>query len=134
MAKMAFSISRATGFPGILDYNDPKTPLGSFTRWQLYQIPNGQRESGDTAFLSSDVMTAGGIGVNGRKLRVLYKSTALKIIFNNEKQAIGVRYLDEGKCVEARANKKVIVSAGINSPQLLMLSGIGPTDDLQKQE
>ena len=130
--KLAFSISHATGFSGILDYNDPKTPLGSFTRWQLYQIPNGQRESGDTAFLSSDVMTAGGIGVNGRKLRVLYKSTALKIIFNNEKQAIGVRYLDEGKCVEARANKKVIVSAGINSPQLLMLSGIGPTDDLQK--
>ena len=130
--KLAFSIAIATGFPRILDYNDPQTPMGSFTRWQLYQIPNGQRESSDTAFLSADVMTKDGIGINGRKLRVLYRSTALKILFNNQKEAIGVRYLDQGKCSDAYARNKVIVSAGINSPQILMLSGIGPANELQK--
>ncbi len=130
--KLAFSIACATGFPRILDYNDPNTPMGAFTRWQLYQVPNGVRESSDTAFLSSDIMTKDGIGVNGRRLRVLLKTTALKVLINNQKQAIGVRFINEGKCMDAFANKKVIVSAGINSPQLMMLSGIGPSGELEK--
>ena len=128
--KLVSAMEKATGLPRILDYNDPNTPLGPFTRWQLYQIPNGVRESADTAFLSSDVMTPNGRGVNGRRLRVSYQSTALCVIFDNEMRAIGVEFLKEGKFVRAYANKKVIVSAGINSPQLLMLSGIGPSEML----
>lgn len=130
--KLVFSMVHATGFPEILDYNNPNTPLGPFSRWQLYQQPNSQRESADTAFLSPDVMSQDGIGVNGRKLRLLTKSTTLRVLFNNQKQATGVEFLYEGKCYEAHARRKVIVCAGINSPQILMLSGIGPADILQK--
>jgi choline dehydrogenase len=43
-----------------------------------------------------------------------------------------VEFLKEGKCVQAHARKKVIVSAGINSAQLLMLSGIGPAASLKE--
>ena len=124
--KLVCAVEEATGFSRILDYNDPKTPLGPFTMWQLYQMPNGIRESADTAFLSSDVMTTDGEGVNGRKLMVHFNSTALRIIFDDNKRATGVAFLKEGKCVHGYARKKVIVSAGIKSPQLLMLSGIGP--------
>ncbi|GAA4851069.1 GMC family oxidoreductase N-terminal domain-containing protein [Paenibacillus vulneris] len=123
--KLITGIEQATGLPEILDYNDPNTTLGPFTRWQLYQNPDGRRESSSTAFLSSDIMTAGGHGVNGRKLKVIYKSTALRVLFTGNK-AVGVQFLREGRCITASAKKKVIISAGINSAQLLMLSGIGP--------
>lgn len=74
--KLVLAIEQATGFEEILDYNDPKTPLGPFTRWQLFQKPNGRRESSSTAFLSADIMRTNGRGVNGRKLQVLFKSPA----------------------------------------------------------
>lgn len=40
--------------------------------------------------------------------------------------------MKDGKCVCAYSRKKVIISAGINSPQLLMLCGIGPAKVLKK--
>lgn len=130
--KLVTAMERATGFTRILDYNDPNTPLGPFTRWQLYQTPYGQRESADTAFLSPDVMNGNGEGVNGRRLLVSYNSTVQRVIFDNEKRAIGVEFLKDGNCYYAYARKKIIISAGMNSPQLLMLSGIGPADILDK--
>lgn len=131
--KLVSAIEQATGFVKILDYNDPRTPLGPFNRWKLYQKTDGERESSSTAFLSSDIMTPDGIGVNGRKLRVFYKSTALRILFEGKK-AIGIEFLKEGHKVQAFARKKVIISAGINSAQLLMLSGIGPSKELQQAD
>lgn len=129
--KLALAIELATGFKEILDYNNPDTPIGPFTRNQYTQEPNGSRESSSTAFLTENVVDEEGFGVNGRKLRVLTKSTALHINFCG-KVASGVKFLWQGKCREASARKKVIVSAGIKSPTLLMLSGIGPKDELKK--
>lgn len=129
--KLVLAIEQATGFKRILDYNNPATPLGPFTRWQLYQKPNGRRESSSTAFLANDVVSPSGFGVNGRKLRVLYKSTALRVLFSNNR-AVGVEILKNGQRLNAIARKKVIISAGINSTQLLMLSGIGPAQHLRK--
>ncbi|MFM9281196.1 GMC family oxidoreductase [Paenibacillus jiagnxiensis] len=128
--KLVSAIEQATGFDQILDYNDPETPLGPFTRWQLFQKPKGRRESSSTAFLSSDIVRPNGHGINGRKLNVSYKSTALRILFQN-KRASGVEFLKEGRHLRAYARKKVIISAGINSAQLLMLSGIGPAAELK---
>ncbi|MBA9086608.1 choline dehydrogenase [Fontibacillus solani] len=128
--KLTLAIEQATGFSPILDYNDPDTPIGPFTRWQLYQKPNGQRESSSTAFLSSDIMTPTGQGKNGRKLTVYFKTTALRVLFHR-KRAIGVEVLKEGKRIRAYSHKKIIISAGINSAQLLMLSGIGPAKTLK---
>jgi choline dehydrogenase len=49
------------------------------------------------------------------------------------KTAHGVQYIDEtGKTQTVYAAKEVILSAGaINSPQLLLLSGVGPRQDLE---
>ena len=48
------------------------------------------------------------------------------------KRAFGVEFSREGKLHVIRARKEVIVSGGsVNSPQLLMLSGIGPREHLQ---
>jgi choline dehydrogenase len=48
-------------------------------------------------------------------------------------RAIGVEYQQSGKRVVARANREVILSGGtIGSPQLLMLSGVGPAEHLRE--
>jgi choline dehydrogenase len=48
-------------------------------------------------------------------------------------RAVGVRYLHQGVEQTARAQAEVILCGGaINSPQLLMLSGIGPADHLRE--
>ena len=130
--KVVLAMDLATGFKTILDYNDPQTPLGPFHRWQLYQKPDGQRESASTAFLAPDIMTPVGYGVDGRRLRVFFDSTALRVIFDINGVALGVEFLKEGKCALAMARKKVIISAGINSAQLLMRSGIGPANVLEE--
>src|SRR4029079_18816682 len=49
-------------------------------------------------------------------------------------RAVGVRYLSKEKPTEARvdAGGEVVVSGGaVNSPRLLLLSGIGPADELR---
>jgi len=47
-------------------------------------------------------------------------------------RAVGVRYRRNGRMEEARAAREVVVCQGaIGSPQLLMLSGIGPADHLR---
>lgn len=48
-------------------------------------------------------------------------------------RAVGVEYLEDGKALVIRARKEVILCGGsINTPQLLLLSGIGPADQLQQ--
>ncbi len=54
-----------------------------------------------------------------------------KIHLDGMLTATGVTYLHHGIPKHAIATKEIIISAGaINSPQLLMLSGIGPQDHL----
>ncbi len=51
------------------------------------------------------------------------------------KRATGVRYLHKGKLRTVSAKREVIVCGGaFNSPQLLMLSGIGPAEELQRHQ
>ena len=51
-----------------------------------------------------------------------------KVLFEG-KRAVGVRFRQNGKPIEARAKGEVILSAGaVGSPQILQLSGVGPAD------
>ncbi len=131
--KFAEAIQEALGFPILQDYNDPLTPLGTDPRVQWTQRgPNGKyRVSSATSFLHKGVVTKKGRGVKGRKLQVLTKSTALRIIWDGNK-AIGVHALRNGKEIKVFARKKVIVSSGINSSQFLQVSGIGPKSELKR--
>jgi choline dehydrogenase len=65
-------------------------------------------------------------------LRVLPRSLALRLRFEG-RRAVAVEYEHAGSVRVARARREVIVSGGaINSPQLLMLSGLGQADALQR--
>ncbi|WP_287242170.1 GMC oxidoreductase, partial [Pseudoalteromonas sp.] len=50
------------------------------------------------------------------------------------KRAVGVEYMQDGKLVTVKAAKEVLVCGGtFNSPQMLMLSGIGPKAELEEK-
>ncbi|XP_069112056.1 uncharacterized protein [Argopecten irradians] len=68
-----------------------------------------------------------------KRENVQVESNALstRIVFENNR-AVGVEYEQKGAKKMIRAEKEVILSGGsINSPQLLMLSGVGNADDLK---
>ena len=55
-----------------------------------------------------------------------------KLLINSENRVTGVKYYKNNRKYEVSAKKEVILSAGtINSPQILMLSGIGPAKHLK---
>ncbi|MGE3149986.1 MAG: GMC oxidoreductase, partial [Pseudorhodoplanes sp.] len=71
--------------------------------------------------------------IRGREnLDVRVHADVDRILFDNE-NASGIVYRQNGSTRRARASKEVILCAGaINSPKLLMLSGIGPAEELQR--
>lgn len=91
-----------------------------------YQVTqkNGKRFSVAKAFLTPNL--------NRSNLTVLTNVRVTEIVIENN-QATGVGYTERGKYKQIFAQKEVLLSAGaFNSPQLLMLSGIGPEDELKK--
>lgn len=64
-------------------------------------------------------------------LHVALNATATKILIQRFK-AVGVQYIQNGEMREAKSTREVIVSGGaIDSPKLLLLSGIGPKHHLE---
>ena len=95
--------------------------------WVLATINHttGFRESSETGFLAPAV---------GRPNLKVYNGTLAKKVLFRGNQATGVQVESEGKFFAISAGKEVIVSCGaFQSPQLLMVSGIGPAAILQQQ-
>jgi choline dehydrogenase-like flavoprotein len=111
----------AAGYPFNPDYNG-KLQEG-FGRSQ-YTIRYGRRSSSANAFLKP---------ARGRKnLTVAVKAHTARITLKGTR-ATGVEYVQNGAVVHAEAAREVILAAGtFNSPQLLMLSGIGPATHLRE--
>jgi choline dehydrogenase len=83
---------------------------------------NGARYSTATAYLKP--------ALKRPNLTVHTEAQAARVL-TDRKRAVGVSYLRNGAQVEERVNREVILCGGaINSPQLLLLSGIGPADHL----
>jgi len=65
-------------------------------------------------------------------LHVVINAHVTKIVTEN-KRAVGVEFLRNNRKEKVKASREVIVSSGsIGSPQILMLSGIGPKKQLEK--
>lgn len=88
---------------------------------------NGERLSTSRAYLYDvDNPTQDG------RLKVLMNAHVTRVIFDG-KRAIGVEYEKNDKTFFVEARKEVIISAGsVQSPQILMLSGIGPKEHLEE--
>jgi choline dehydrogenase len=109
------------GLPGNDDFNGATQEGIGF-----YQVTqrNGRRCSSAVAYLRPALQRA--------NLQVRVRSLATRILFRGT-QAVGVEYQRGGVRHLARAERQVLLAGGaIASPQLLMLSGIGPADALRK--
>lgn len=88
---------------------------------------NGIRYSSARAFLRP--------ATNRKNLHILVNTTASKVLINPDTKTVtGVEImLKDGHTRRINAKKEVIVAGGaVNSPQILLLSGIGPREELQK--
>jgi len=94
----------------------------------LYQVTqkDGERCSSAKAYLTP-VLSRG-------NLRVISAAQATKICFS-DKKAVGIEYIKNGSVLVAdlNVNGEILLSGGaVNSPQLLMLSGVGPKSELSR--
>jgi 4-pyridoxate dehydrogenase len=107
------------GHPHTEDYNGAQQH--GFGRGQS-NIRNGRRCSAAVAYLRP-AMARGNLTVEVRAL-------ATRVVFEGNR-AVGIEYSKNGETRVARASRDVILAGGvINSPQLLMLSGIGAPEEL----
>ena len=91
----------------------------------LYQLTqkNGERCSAAAAFLTPNLRRS--------NLSVRTRACAMRVVFDGTR-AIGVEYRLAGTARTVRARREVILSAGaFQSPQLLLLSGIGDAAELK---
>lgn len=107
--------------------SDPNGAAGLGFAEAQATMRNGARCSASKAFLKTVQHRANlHISAGCRVTKILIDPTT--------KQAYGVEFLKNNRKHFIRATKEVILSAGsINSPHLLMLSGVGPKEDLQRQ-
>jgi choline dehydrogenase-like flavoprotein len=109
------------GIPYNPDYNGAEQ-FGSFM-YQVFQ-KNGERHSAAKAYITPHLAR--------RNLSVKTHTVTTQILFEGTR-AVGVRIDQGGRSSELRARREVIVSAGaFGSPQLLMVSGVGPVTELQR--
>jgi choline dehydrogenase-like flavoprotein len=113
--------AKQAGYPENQDFNGAdQEGVG------LYQVThkNGERCSAAKAYLTPHL--------HRPNLHVVTGARATRVLLEG-RQAVGVAYRQDGRNHELRARQEVLLSAGaLLSPQLLMLSGIGPADQLRQ--
>jgi 4-pyridoxate dehydrogenase len=115
-----FESAAAAGHRRTADYNGAETE-GFGTVQQT--IWCGRRNSTARAYLRPAMARA--------NLTVRTSALAHGVVIENGRAA-GIAYEADGEKHEARAEREVVLSGGvINSAQLLMLSGVGPADELR---
>jgi choline dehydrogenase len=114
--------TRSLGFPGTEDFTAATNEGVGFRQGV---IRAGRRETTARAFLRP-ALARGNV--------TLYTdSLALRVVVEAAR-AVGVSFERAGQSQQVRATREVILSAGtLQSPQILLLSGIGPAAQLQAQ-
>lgn len=108
------------GLPRCPDLNVPE-PLGVCA--SPYNIKNGKRQSTTVAYLSF---------ARGRSTLKIVAEAPVRSLKINGRKVEEVLYEKDGQTQRATGDQ-VVLSAGVyHSPQILMLSGIGPVKELQR--
>ncbi|KIK76982.1 GMC oxidoreductase, partial [Paxillus rubicundulus Ve08.2h10] len=119
--------AEAVGIPHVPDLNTPREVLG-VTKFATFVDQKGQRSSPATAFLSEDVLKR-------QNLTVVINALTTRILFSSDGRATAIELASDStsRRYQVGANREIILAAGaINSPHLLMLSGIGDKEALGK--
>jgi choline dehydrogenase len=127
--KTFFAAAKSLGYDQIDDFNDLEQEGGT-SPYQMYE-ERGVRVNSAGSYLRDEVRRR-------PNLTIEIQAEARRILFDAERRAVGVEYDSgaggQGARRTASARREVIVCGGaINSPKLLMLSGIGPADHLRQR-
>lgn len=121
LSQVFIEAGRQVGFARNDDFNGPaQQGVG------LYQVTqrDGARCSAAVAYLDPARPRA--------NLDMRTGALAQRVLLDNGR-AVGVAWRHRGRDLQARAEREVLLCGGaINSPQLLMLSGVGPADELRR--
>ncbi|HSW14885.1 MAG TPA: GMC family oxidoreductase N-terminal domain-containing protein [Solimonas sp.] len=121
MSQVFVDAARQAGHAPNDDFNGATQEGVGF--YKVYQ-KDGQRCSNARAYLRE--------AQKRPNLTVITHAQATRVVFDHGRAA-GVRYVYGGKEHEVAAKREVILSAGtVGSPQLLLLSGIGPAVELAR--
>jgi choline dehydrogenase len=109
---------------GIARTDDFNGPVQEGAGYFQLTVRNGWRVSAAKAYLDP---------AKARKnLRIITDAQATRILFE-ERRAVGVEFRIGGRTRNIRARRGVVICAGaIQSPHLLLLSGIGPGEQLRQ--
>jgi choline dehydrogenase len=119
--ELALSAAEAAGFQRKHGLNDGH--LNGFMGYNDMNYEGDNRRSSYVAFVAENSSTA---------LTVKTKSLVQKILFDDQQRATGVEVVINGKTQIVSARREVVLCAGaLETPKLLMLSGVGPKEHLQ---
>lgn len=111
----------SAGYQKAQDYNGASQD--GFARLQVNAV-NGRRQSAAVAYLRPAMKRA--------NVEVQVRAHVTRVIFDGTR-ATGIEYVQDGKIHRVGAGKEVILSGGsVNTPQVLMLSGVGPAAHLKE--
>ena len=122
VAAQSIAAAVSAGVPETNDFNGANQEGAG---WYQVTAHNGQRQSAAHCFLKPEL--------DRENLTVLTGHLACRLRINNRRAvAVEARNM-EGEDVVLRARREIVLTAGsFHSPKLLMLSGIGPRDELQR--
>ncbi|KAJ9264577.1 CAZyme family AA3 [Paecilomyces variotii] len=116
----------AIGLPDAYDFNSGVLDGSQYVTTTI-RASDQTRSSSQTSFLKS------AMDQNLQTLKVYIGTQAEKILFDDNKVATGVQVNTAGIGYTLHASKEVILSAGtFQSPQVLLLSGIGAKETLEQ--
>ncbi len=121
LTRSFLSAANELGIPANSDFNG-----GSQDGAGLYQVTQkrGQRHSTADGYLKPALAR--------ENLTVLTHAHAARIVIENHR-AVGIAYIRAGAIETVRAERAVVLAGGaVNSPQLLLLSGVGPADEIRR--
>jgi choline dehydrogenase-like flavoprotein len=122
LTEAVFTAASHLGYPLTDDYNASAVGFGK----TQFSIRNGRRHSTARAYLQP---------VRHRRNLTVHTGALAHRVLLEGTRAAGVEYERDDAIVRAQATREVVLAGGsFNSPQLLMLSGIGPADHLRELE
>ncbi|RDW59156.1 hypothetical protein BP5796_12080 [Coleophoma crateriformis] len=119
---------KEAGLPELEDMNSGNLLGGQYSAFTVTP-EDATRSSSESSFLQESFAST------RTNLKIYPQTMAKQILFDKNKSAIGVRVNSYGAEYILSANKEVILSGGtFSSPQILMVSGVGPKQVLEKYD
>ena len=121
LSQVFLDAARELGYPITEDFNGAEQEGAG---WHELSIADGKRQSTALAYLHP---------VEDRPNLTVHTGAYARRLTFEGRRCTGVEYERNGEVETVRATAEVVVAAGaVNSPQLLLLSGVGPADHLRE--